>query len=84
MELRATALYRHSQRDATAPHVRTQRYFLLRPALMGPPWGDPPYLVAATWYGGGGPLDGEAREGLGGLRLDEIEAASSFPMLPMA
>ena len=25
----------------------------------------------------------EAREGLGGLELDEIEAANSFPMLPM-
>ena len=28
--------------------------------------------------------DFEAREGLGGLKLDEIEAANSFPMLPMA
>ena len=26
----------------------------------------------------------EAREGLEGLKLDEIEAANSFPMLPMA
>ena len=27
---------------------------------------------------------GRPREGLGGLKLDEIEAANSFPMLPMA
>ena len=26
----------------------------------------------------------EARGGLGGFKLDEIEAATSFPMLPMA
>mgnify|MGYP003340338325 CR=1 FL=1 len=36
MELRATALYRHSQRDATALYARRQRYFMLRAALMGP------------------------------------------------
>ena len=47
MELRATAQYRHSQRDATALYARTQRYFMLRPALMGPPRGVvPPYQVA--------------------------------------
>ena len=27
---------------------------------------------------------GRPREGLGGLKLDEIDAANSFPMLPMA
>ena len=27
---------------------------------------------------------GEAQEGLGGLKLDEIDAANSFLMLPMA
>ena len=27
---------------------------------------------------------GEAREGLGGLKLDEIDVANSFLMLPMA
>ena len=27
---------------------------------------------------------GKPREGLGGLKLDEIDAANSFPMLPMA
>ena len=50
MELRATALYRHSQGDATALYVCTQLYFMLRPALMGPAMGCPPipssrYLV---------------------------------------
>ena len=37
MELRATALYRHSQRDGTAPYAHTQRYFMLCPALMRTP-----------------------------------------------
>ena len=53
MELRATALYRHSQRDATALYARMQRYFMLRIALTGPAMGCPPipssrYLVWGT------------------------------------
>ena len=43
MELHATALYRHSQRDATALYARTQRYFMLRHALMGPRQGVSPH-----------------------------------------
>ena len=58
MELRATALYRHSQRDATAPHVCTQRYFLLRPALMGPAMGCPPTPSSRYLVWGDTPLDG--------------------------